>query len=323
MNAFRIDTRIAATAIVALGLAAAAAAPQRAAAQGAPDCKLWSQLEAAVKAVDLKAAAAAERAIDEEPDCSHRAVAAKKAMLNVYRAQDARMEKANAAPKDRLAQLESGVKKYAKQWKDAWDIHVKMAELQRKLPGKQDHAKISTAYDRALVAIDEMPEGKRPPKAEIGRLARLVYQFEALSDTPLKLEGKLTRAALGSSGRQIDAVFVPAPLQFEYDKAELTLRGQAQAQILLAQLKDRKMPELQLVGHTDPVGSFEYNDELSLRRAAAIKKFLVDNGYPPGKIAVKGRGKRDAALLKIEDRTAFTEAQIHQMLRRVELKFND
>jgi outer membrane protein OmpA-like peptidoglycan-associated protein len=317
MNAFgTVGARIAATAMVALGLAAAA--PQRAAAQGRQDnCKLWSQLEAAVKAMDIKAAAAAERAIDEEPDCSHRAVEAKKAMLDVYRAQDARMERAKAAPKDRLAQLASAVRKYANRW-NAWDLHIKIAELQRKVPGKLDHAKISKAYDRALVAIDAMPEAQRPPKAEIGRLARLVYQFEALSDTPLKLEGKLTRAA-----RQINVGYVPAPLQFEYDKAELTLAGKAQAQILLAQLKARQMPDLQLIGHTDPVGSFDYNDDLSLRRAAAIKKFLVDNGYPPNRINIKGRGKRDVALLKIEDRASFTEAQIHQMLRRVELKFKD
>jgi outer membrane protein OmpA-like peptidoglycan-associated protein len=323
MNAFRIDTRIAATAMIALGLAVAA--PQRAEAQGQDNCRLWSQLEAAVKAVDLQAAAAAERAIDLEPDCSDFAVKAKKAMLRVYREQDARMERAKAAPQDRLAQLESGVKKYAKQWKDAWDIHVKIAELQRKLPGKKDHAKISMAYDRALVAIDEMPEAQRPPPAEVGRLARLVYQFEALSDTPLRLDGKLTRSARSarSSGRNIKVDYVPAPLQFEYDKAELTLGGKAQAQILLAQLKARQMPELQLVGHTDPVGSFEYNDELSLRRAAAIKAFLVDHGYPPGKIAIKGRGKRDVALLDIEDREAFTETQVHQMLRRVELKIAD
>ena len=281
-------------------------------------------MEAAVKAVDLKAAAAAERAIDEEPDCSHRAVEAKKAMLNVYRAQDARMERAKAAPKDRLAQLESAVRKYANKW-NAWDIHVKIAELQRKVPGKLDHAKISMAYDRALVAIDEMPEAQRPPRAEVGRLARLVYQFEALSDTPLKLEGKLTRTArsAGSSDRNIKVDYVPAPLQFEYDKAELTLGGKAQAQILLAQLKARQMPELKLVGHTDPVGSVEYNDELSLRRAAALKKFLVDNGYPASRIDIEGRGKRDVALLHIEDREEFTEVQIHQMLRRVELKFKD
>jgi outer membrane protein OmpA-like peptidoglycan-associated protein len=317
MRAFRINTRIAAATVVVLGLAGAA--PHWAAAQGAPggqdDCRLWSQMEAAVKAVDLKAAVAAEKEIDEEPDCSQRAVDAKKAMLEVYRKQDERMEREKASPRDRLAQLGAALR-YANKW-NAWDIHAKIAELERKVPGK-DNAKISMAYDRALVAIDEMPEERRPPGSEIARLARLAYQFEALADTPLKREGGFTRSA-----RQINVGYVPAPLQFDYDKDELTLAGKAQMQILLAQLQARKMPDLHLVGHTDPVGSFDYNDDLSLRRAAAIKKFLVDNGYPSNRITISGRGKRDVASFKIEDRASFTEEQIHQMLRRVELKFKD
>ena len=321
MRGFRIDARFAATAVVALGFAGAA--PHWAAAQGAPggqdDCILWKQMEGAVKDVDLKAAIATERAIDLEMDCSRRAAAAKKAVLDVFRAQDSRMEREKAAPKDRLAQLEASLK-YANKW-NAWDIHAKIADLQRKVPGSKDNAKISMAYDRALVAIDEMPEAQRPPASEIGKLSRLAYQFEALAvgdGTPIKRDGGFTRSA-----RQITVGYVPAPLQFEFDKDELTLAGKAQAQILLAQLKARGMPELHLVGHTDPVGTFEYNDDLSLRRAAAIKKFLTDNDYPSNKITIAGRGKRDATTYKIEDRSSFTEAEIHQMLRRVELKFKD
>ena len=303
MSRFRVSTRIAAKAVVALGLAGAA--PHWAAAQGAErDCKLWSQMQAAVKAVDPKAAAAAWEAIDLEPECSPVAATAKKAVLDVYRAQDARMERDKAEPKDRLAQLEAAVK-FANRW-NAWDIHAKIADLQRKIPGKADHAKISMAYDRALVALDSAPDSAKPGKEAIGRLARLAYQHEALADTPLKRDGRLTRDI-----RQIGVGYAPAPLQFEYDKDVLTLRGKAQAQNLLAQLKALKVPELELVGHTDPDGTFEYNDDLSLRRAAAIKKFLADNDYPAARIKVSGRGKRDATSFtsSIEDRKSFTEEQ--------------
>jgi outer membrane protein OmpA-like peptidoglycan-associated protein len=316
MSAFRIDARLAATAIVALGLTWTA--PQRAAAQGVQDnCRLWSQMQAAVKAVDLKAAAAAEQAIDEEPSCSNRAEDAKKAVVDIYRALDARLERDNVAPKDRLAKLEDALK-----YGGAWDIHAKIADLQAKLPGKRDSAKIGMAYDRALVALDEMPESARPALAEIGRLTRLAYQYEVLAvagGTPLQREGHFRSIVT----RQINVGFVPAPLQFEFGKAELTLAGKAQAQALLTQLQARQMPALHLIGHTDPVGTFEDNDELSLRRAAAIKKFLEDNGYPRGRLTIAGRGKRDVASLKIEAPESFTEDQIHQMLRRVELKFKD
>jgi outer membrane protein OmpA-like peptidoglycan-associated protein len=319
MSVIRIDARVAAKAVVALGLVGAA--PHWAAGQGADDgCKLWTQLKAAVKAGDLNGAAAAEREIRGEPDCNRRAVESRKVMLDLYRVQDARLEREKAPPGARLAQLEAALK-YGNPW-NAWDIHVKIGNLRRKLPdanGKLDHAKISLAYDRAVVAIDKAPASQRPALAEIGRLSRLAYQFEALSATPVTREGPFTRDVL----RQINVGFVPAPLQFEYDKAELTEAGKVQAQNLLKQLRARDMPQLHLVGHTDPVGSDSYNDDLSIRRAIAVKDFLVAGGYPASRITTAGRGKRDVALLKIEDRAAFTEEQIHQMLRRVELKMKD
>jgi outer membrane protein OmpA-like peptidoglycan-associated protein len=328
MNALRIDARIAAAAIVALGLAGAA--PQWATAQGAPggegNCQLWSPLEAAAKAVDPKAAAAAARAIELEPRCNRLAADANKAVVDVYRALDARLERQKVAQKDQVKHLQSRMTllEEALTFWDAYDINIKIAELQAKLPGKKDHAKIGMALDRALVALDEMPEKERPARKEIARMARLAYQHEALAaagGTPIQRESAFRNIVTGS--RQIDAEYVPAPLQFEYNKAELTIHGEAQAKVLLTKLRERDMPALNLIGHTDPDGTFEHNDELSLRRAAAIKKYLEDNGYPRGRITIAGRGKRDVAAFEsqIENRDSLTKDEIHQILRRVELKF--
>jgi outer membrane protein OmpA-like peptidoglycan-associated protein len=84
-------------------------------------------------------------------------------------------------------------------------------------------------------------------------------------------------------------------------------------------LKGEDMPRLHLVGHTDPTGPDDYNDELSLRRAKAVRTFLTERGYPAGRITIEGRGERDADKLRISDRAEFTIDQIHQMLRRVDL----
>jgi OOP family OmpA-OmpF porin len=45
------------------------------------------------------------------------------------------------------------------------------------------------------------------------------------------------------------------------------------------------------VGHTDAVGSNEYNQKLSLRRAAAVKEFLLSKSLPADKIYVQGKGE--------------------------------
>ena len=85
MSAFRFDTRLAAAALLALGLGAAA--PDWAAAQGGGgQCQLWAKMETAVKAADLKAAIALEEEIDLEPRCSGKGLDAKKAVVEVYRA---------------------------------------------------------------------------------------------------------------------------------------------------------------------------------------------------------------------------------------------
>jgi OOP family OmpA-OmpF porin len=48
-----------------------------------------------------------------------------------------------------------------------------------------------------------------------------------------------------------------------------------------------------VVGHTDAVGTDAYNDKLSVRRAQAVRDYLVSKGVDAGLIDVQGRGKKD------------------------------
>ena len=45
------------------------------------------------------------------------------------------------------------------------------------------------------------------------------------------------------------------------------------------------------VGHTDSIGSAEYNQKLSLRRAEAVKSYLVSKGVAASRIFVEGKGE--------------------------------
>jgi outer membrane protein OmpA-like peptidoglycan-associated protein len=44
-------------------------------------------------------------------------------------------------------------------------------------------------------------------------------------------------------------------------------------------------------GHTDDVGTQEYNQKLSERRARAVRDYLVEAGLPPEILSVEGHGK--------------------------------
>ena len=48
---------------------------------------------------------------------------------------------------------------------------------------------------------------------------------------------------------------------------------------------------LEVEGHTDSVGSDEYNQQLSERRADAVRNYLIEQGIPESSIVARGLGK--------------------------------
>jgi OmpA-OmpF porin, OOP family len=275
----------------------------------------WAAFEAAAKAGNLEAATAAERTLAGTPACGRQRVKAKEAMLSLYRVEGDRLKRENA-PAGRQLEVLNAALAYGNAW-NTWDIHARIGDLRRRMPyanGEPDHAAVSLAYDEAVRAIDLAPPSARPAAAEIGRMVALAYQYAALSPAPVPRRAVFTRTA-----RQINVERTPVPLQFVFDSDRLTEAGLAQAGNLLDLLTEEGMPSIRLVGHTDPKGSHEYNDKLSVRRAVAIRDFLIAGGYPADRVDTEGRGKRDFDKLKIVDQSDFTVEQVHQMLRRVEV----
>jgi outer membrane protein OmpA-like peptidoglycan-associated protein len=70
--------------------------------------------------------------------------------------------------------------------------------------------------------------------------------------------------------------------------------------------------------HTDSRGSAAYNQRLSERRAAAVKKYLVHKGVPSAQIITHGLGETQL-LNKCSDGVECTEEE-HQQNRRVEIR---
>ncbi len=69
----------------------------------------------------------------------------------------------------------------------------------------------------------------------------------------------------------------------------------------VAEVAARPAPEIAVVGHTDFVGTDQYNDTLSLQRAVRIKELLVRRGIPAKMIQTAGRGKREPLVETSDD----------------------
>jgi OmpA-OmpF porin, OOP family len=88
-------------------------------------------------------------------------------------------------------------------------------------------------------------------------------------------------------------------LNFEFDKYEIAnVVNDAELQRLddyIAQVKATEIrEEISLVGHTDAKGSDEYNMALGMRRAEAVRDYMIDKGIPESDIvSVVSEGKRN------------------------------
>jgi outer membrane protein OmpA-like peptidoglycan-associated protein len=100
-------------------------------------------------------------------------------------------------------------------------------------------------------------------------------------------------APAGGSGGA--AARIPSRIEFEFDSDHLTAQGKLDldtfGEALVTDLRDRGIA---LEGHTDAVGTDDYNMALSERRAAAAKQYLVDSfGIAGSRISAVGMGKSD------------------------------
>ncbi len=78
-------------------------------------------------------------------------------------------------------------------------------------------------------------------------------------------------------------------LFFAFDDATLTPRSLRQLEIV-AQLLKQSRRQLDISGHTDDVGTAEYNQQLSEKRAAAVRDALVSYGVDAAQISTRGMG---------------------------------
>jgi len=100
-------------------------------------------------------------------------------------------------------------------------------------------------------------------------------------------------AAAAAAAPTAEKVTFSADAFFDFDKSVLKPEGKTTLQNLVAQLKNTDIEVVVATGHTDWTGSDAYNMKLSMRRAKAVKAFLVSRGIPEARVFVEGKGERN------------------------------
>ncbi|MEJ8854028.1 outer membrane protein OmpA [Variovorax robiniae] len=79
---------------------------------------------------------------------------------------------------------------------------------------------------------------------------------------------------------------------FDFDKSVLKPEGRAKLDDLVSKIKGVNLEVIIAVGHTDSIGSDAYNQRLSVRRAEAVKAYLVSKGIERNRVYTEGKGEK-------------------------------
>ena len=140
---------------------------------------------------------------------------------------------------------------------------------------KQAEVAAQEADQQAKAAQEKIDEMRREREAELNQMQEALNRIAETRRTP--------------NGMTI--VLPNSIFRFDFDKANLSQSNRELLSRIAGILLASKGYGLSIFGYTDDIGTQEYNEQLSLRRAEAVKSYLVKAGIDPAIINVKGYGK--------------------------------
>lgn len=147
---------------------------------------------------------------------------------------------------------------------------------------KGDPSKFCDLYDGLKV---EVPEQNYPSLSDIEDLARK-YAAHPTDIDYNRIEDIIKKYPCGG-----EANWVLVGVNFEFDKSKLLPESYPILDHAVEVLNENPNLTVEIQGHCDYVGSDQYNQKLSERRANAVKDYLVSKGISASRLTTIGYGK--------------------------------
>jgi len=146
-------------------------------------------------------------------------------------------------------------------------------------------ADAATSREEAARAREEADRIRAEAQAELDRLEKALGKIADTRRTALGLVMNLDEDKL----------------KFDFDKADLKPEDKELLSRIAGILLTSQDYTIAINGHTDDVGSDEYNEELSERRAAAVRDYFVEASISEEILSVQGWGKRQPLVQGTSD----------------------
>ncbi|MCA2959851.1 MAG: OmpA family protein [Silvanigrellales bacterium] len=111
-----------------------------------------------------------------------------------------------------------------------------------------------------------------------------IFEEAQRENTPPQLADEETMLRLMTATEIIDI----GSINFEFDSSRLTPQAKETVRKLHEQLERLRPKSIKIDGHTDSIGSYNYNLALSKRRANSVREELVNLGQNPGIVTTEG-----------------------------------
>ncbi|WAC08037.1 MAG: OmpA family protein [Thermodesulfobacteriota bacterium] len=116
----------------------------------------------------------------------------------------------------------------------------------------------------------------------------------------------------------VKKVILLDPVYFDFDKWTLTQEAQTILERNIQVLKENSEVAVHIQGNTSAIGTDQYNQMLSERRAMEVEEFLIQGGIAPDRLSTIGYG--ETRLEMSEPNPEITESGAAKNNRRVDFK---
>lgn len=187
--------------------------------------------------------------------------------------------------------------------KSRWNLWKKISGV-FEVDSEKNYLLIGNFYNDDVTVTDEFPEGEggayyyiddvmvrratpdealtpAPPRSIKPQPKRVLEKTEILSTKEIKLD---------SIDYRVGNTITLENIEFEFDKATLLPASTPELDKLVDILTDYPHLSIRISGHTDNVGSDEYNQKLSEARARSVVEYLTKKDVDSARLQYKGYG---------------------------------
>jgi OmpA-OmpF porin, OOP family len=186
---------------------------------------------------------------------------------------------------------------------------------------------------KAEVFVDELTEGKNSfsvftdPASGTYILSMLRghrFGLQVVANGYLPRSERYNTPVTGSFDRkQLDLELMPIEVgsitefknvYFDFNKSELLPESKLELDRVYEFLKKNKNATVEIGGHTDDVGTNEYNEKLSEERAKSVMQYVTGKGIAARRMTAKGYGKSKPIAKGSDDTSRAKNRRVEMMI---------